>query len=76
MSSSNPSSLCTAVNPSDSVNFSECRALYVGTGGDVSVVCGGSTVVFANAQSGSVLPVEVTRVNATGTTASNLVALY
>lgn len=76
MSSSSPSDLCAAVTPSNTVGFSECRSLYVGTGGDVSAVCAGSTVVFVGVQGGSVLPVQVTRVNATGTTASNIVALY
>lgn len=76
MSSTSPSGLCAAVTPSDTVSFSECRALYVGTGGDLSVVCAGVTVVFANAQTGTILPVEVTRVNATGTTATNIIALY
>jgi hypothetical protein len=35
MSSSDPASLVRAVTPSDTVEFSLCRALYVGVGGNV-----------------------------------------
>jgi hypothetical protein len=64
-----------AVTPSDTV-ARPARALYVGTGGNVSVVmAGGQTVTFANVPAGMLLPIEVGRVLATGTTASNIVAL-
>ena len=79
MSTPNPASLAFVVTPSNSVNFTQgtCRALYVGSGGDiVAVLENGSAVTFANAQTGSVLPVECIRVNATGTAASGLIALY
>lgn len=62
------------------------RGLYVGSGGDISVEMAGdnlrgggmadATVVFVAVQSGTILPISVTRVNSTGTTASNLVALW
>lgn len=54
------------------------RALYVGTGGNITVYAANSTtpVVFTNVGTGTILPVAVSRVLATGTTASNIVALY
>ena len=79
MSSPNPASLAIAVTPSNSVNFPQgtCRALYVGSGGNISVLLdSGDSVTFANVQTGSVLPVECLRVNSTGTTAASLIALY
>lgn len=68
-----------AVTPSNSVNLAYgCRALYVGTTGDVAVVFPGqaSAVVFASVAAGSILPVQAARVNSTGTTASNILALF
>lgn len=66
-----------AVVKSDSENFTQAaRALYVGTGGDVVLVTkGGSTLTFKNVGNGQVLDVRATRVNATGTTAADIVAL-
>ena len=68
-----------AVTPNDSTDLSlgTCRALYIGTGGDVSIDdLSGETVVFVGALAGSILPIQTARVNATGTTASDIVALY
>jgi hypothetical protein len=51
--------------------------LYIGAGGDVSIVqANGKTVVFTAAVAGSLLSVQATRVNSAGTTAANLVALF
>ena len=70
----------TAVTPNDSTDLSggPCRAIYVGTGGDVTVYPKGSTteVTFKNVATGAVLPVVAQRIRATNTTATNLVALY
>jgi hypothetical protein len=65
-----------AVVLSDSVNFpAYARALWIGTGGDVSLVTlSGATVVFTNVPDGSQLNVVCSRVN-TATTASDIVAL-
>ncbi|MFN6951878.1 MAG: hypothetical protein ACK4NE_04715 [Albidovulum sp.] len=53
------------------------RAIYVGQAGDLSVrLAGGQTVLFRNIQAGSVLPVRAARVNAAGTTAADIVALW
>lgn len=64
------------VTPSDSVNLDPpARYLYIGTTGDVSVVMkgGGNTVVFSNHPVGY-FPQSVSRVNSTGTTASDIIA--
>lgn len=51
--------------------------LYVGTGGNLKVrTAGGDDVTFNNIQNGSFLPINVVRVFATGTTATNIVALW
>lgn len=66
-----------AVTPSNSTNFSPCRALYVGTGGNVVVVFeNDAEITFSNVPSGAILPVRAKRVNSTNTTASTIVALY
>ena len=54
-----------------------CRAVYVGTGGDLKVTMAqGGTVVFYGVVAGSMLPIQCNRIHATGTTASNIVALF
>ena len=53
------------------------RAIYVGTSGAVKVdMRGGTALTFTNVQDGTVLPVRVSKVYQTGTTASNMVALW
>lgn len=53
------------------------RSIWVGVGGDVVVVSEDDDVVtFKNAGSGSVIPVRGKRVNAVGTSATNLVGIY
>ena len=67
-----------AVTPSDDTNFnSGCRYLYVGTGGDINVATSfnGENVIFRGVPGGSQIFVAAARVNNTGTTASNIVAL-
>lgn len=65
------------ITPSDSTNFNEnCRAIYVGTGGDITLVTkGGQTVTFVQVPSGAILPIRASRVNATGTDADDLIGL-
>lgn len=51
-------------------------ALYVGTGGNIQVIdASGNTTVFTNIPDGSILPVLVTRIFVTNTTASGFVLL-
>jgi len=73
-----PASNAIAVTPSDSVSLTtDARALYIGVAGDVSLLTsGGDTVTFVGLLAGSILPVRVNRVNATSTTATDIVALY
>lgn len=77
---SNPARSLRVVTPSDSTNFTDgvCRALYVGTGGNVVVLAAGdtNTVTFSNVPGGFVIPVQAIRVNTTSTTASGIVAMY
>lgn len=67
-----PGFYAVEITPSDAsnlVNFS--RALWVGGGGNVRVtMIGGQTVTFANVAQGTLLPIRVSRVWATGTTAT------
>jgi hypothetical protein len=72
-----PSAHGFSVTLSDSVDFAEpTRALYVGSGGDISVVMlSGAVLTLANVMSGALLPVRVKRVNAAGTTAAQIVGL-
>lgn len=71
--------VCLAVTPSDSTDltYSTCRAIYVGGDGDISLIDGnGATIVFTGVTAGSILPVQTARINATGTTATSIIALY
>lgn len=72
-----PSPFQDAITPSDTVDHSwSFRSIYVGTGGDVVVVSrNGGTATWANVPAGYIIPAIGRRVNATGTTASNLLAL-
>jgi hypothetical protein len=65
-----------AVTPGDSTTIETTRGLYIGTTGDLTVrMAGGMNVTFATVPVG-VFTVQVDRVLSTGTTASNIVALY
>lgn len=67
-----------AVTPSDSADLARnaIKGLYVGTTGNVKVTTvGGLTVTFNTVPVGF-FPVQVKRVWSTGTTASNIIALY
>jgi hypothetical protein len=54
------------------------RALYVGTTGNVAIVACNDTaaVTLTAVPAGTVLPIFVSKVMSTGTTASNIVAFY
>lgn len=79
-----PYQRAVAVTPSDAADIAYSpalqsglltRALYIGVTGDVSVVTsGGDTVLFKAAPVG-LLQVRAARVRATGTTATNILAL-
>lgn len=51
--------------------------IYVGTGGNLRVtMLGGQDITFRNLPSGAFLPIQVKKVWATGTTATDLLSLY
>jgi hypothetical protein len=55
----------------------DCRALYIGGAGDLAVTTSlGEVVTFVGVQAGTILPIRVKRVNTSGTTATNILALY
>lgn len=67
------------VTPDNSTELSRVtRGLYVGVGGNVSVQMAGvgTAIVFTGVPAGTILPIRIKRVNATATTATNMVALY
>lgn len=65
------------VTPSDSTALRPTRGIYVGTGGNIAVqMTLGNTVTLVGVLGGSILPIQVVKVLSTGTTASNMVALY
>lgn len=74
-----PAKHAAAVTPSDTTDLTTAaRSLYIGGAGNVTLdtVGGETSVLFAGLTAGSVLPVRAQRVRATGTTATNLVALW
>ena len=73
-----PADKAQAVTTSDTAHFTENpRSLYIGGGGDLKVkTADGGTVTFIGVKGGSVLPVSVSLVFATGTTATSIVALW
>lgn len=74
---SSPATDGVAVTPSDSTVLTTTRALFVGGAGDLAVeMASGNALTFAGVTAGSILPVRVTRIKATGTTATNIVALW
>jgi hypothetical protein len=81
MAFADPASGGKVVVPSDTVDLIKpARSLYIGTGGDLKVTTpDGSTLSFVGLGGGTILPVSVTRVFATGQAgaiAANIIALY
>ncbi len=69
-----------AVNvvPSDTNDLPQVsRAIYVGLGGDVTAtLADGDTVTFTAVPGGAILPIRVSAIAASGTTASGILALW
>lgn len=66
-----------AVTPSDATVLTTTRALFVGGAGNLSVVTSaGTTLTLTGVTAGSIIPIRVTKVRATGTTATNIAALW
>lgn len=71
--------LCAyAVVPNDAQEFETwCRGLYVGGAGDIRLVTWEDfEVTFVGVLGGTILPIAVKKIFATGTTATNIVGLY
>ena len=68
-----------AVTPSNSVNYTKpARALFVGGAGTVTLIPFNqkNAVTFTGVTAGTVLNIWHTRVNVTGTTATNMTAMH
>lgn len=65
----------TVVVPSDATVLTETAALWVGGAGNLAVRIGGVNVTFNAVPAGTLMPLKVDQVRATGTTATNIVAL-
>ena len=75
---SSPAIQAFAVTKSDTVLFARpTKALYVGGAGDVAVLLADDTasVIFSAVPAGTILPVRVTKVLSTGTTATLILGL-
>jgi hypothetical protein len=71
-----PATGAVAVTPSDTTVIATTRALWVGATGNVTVTMSdGKNATFSNVPVG-ILPVQVTKVLATATTATNITAMY
>lgn len=75
-----PASSLKAVTPHASSNLPDgrCRALWVGGAGDVAIIAENDTVAvtITAVPAGTLLPVRAKAVRVSGTTATNIVALY
>lgn len=66
------------VTPNDDADLPRpAWSLYIGTGGDVAIeTMDGTELVFAAVPTGTILPIVVKRVLATGTDADDIIALH
>lgn len=73
-----PPEHAVAITPADDADLAVVtRALYVGSGGDVSVrMFDSSVVTLVGVPSGTMLPLRVDRVLATGTTAGAILGFW
>lgn len=66
----------TAITLSDSAQVL-CRAIYVGGAGNLKVTTvGGDAITLNGLTAGSIIPLECSVLWSTGSTATNIVALY
>lgn len=72
-----PAHGAVAITTNDSTVIPTTRSIYVGVTGNITVrmADGQDTVLFSNVPVG-VFPIQVDKVYATGTTATNMLALY
>ena len=75
-SHSDPATHASAVTKSDTTVLAGVVGIYVGGAGNLAVTMNsGVDVIFPAVPVGSILPIRVTKVLSTGTTATNVVAL-
>jgi hypothetical protein len=68
-----------AVTPTDATALPGgiCRGVFVGTGGNITgVTPSGATVVLTAVPANTVVPIDLSQIGATGTTATGILALY
>ena len=72
-----PAQRLASVTPS-AATVVNCRALYVGTTGNVAIMAFGDTVAvtLTSVPAGALLPIACGKIMSTNTTASNIVALF
>lgn len=77
---SDPARKAAAVTPHNTtaITGGPCRALYVGVGGTLVVLLAddSATVTLLNVPNGTLLALSATRVHSTGTTCTDIVALW
>lgn len=76
---SDPARNAIAVTPSDTTDIQgglKVRGIYVGGAGNISMELDNGTAVFYGAVAGTTLPYRPKRINATGTTATNLLGVW
>lgn len=75
-----PITLAVAITNTDTTTtlFDPTRGIFTGSGGNITMELDGSStpVLFTGVAAGIVLPLRVVRVASTGTTPTDLVALY
>lgn len=72
-----PGDKFAAITPHDTTDIPLTRKVYVGGAGNlVAVDADGTATSFIAVPVGTVLDIRVRRINATNTTATNLVAIY
>jgi hypothetical protein len=72
-----PATSAEAVTPSDSTDLTTAsRALWIGGAGNISVIMlDGTTILFSGIAAGTLLPIRVSRVKSTSTTATLIVSI-
>lgn len=73
-----PAANASTIAPSDFTDLPDAtRAIYVGTGGALSVeLVSGDVIDLSNVQTGMIYPLRVRKVRSSGTTATGLVGLW
>ena len=67
-----------SITPSDSGSISACRGLWVGTAGTLTIDfrTAGTNISLGTIAANTLLPFDVSRVYSTGTTATDIVAVW